>query len=103
LNIEQRQFLLLVPTGWRPKGHDFHERFDRVNLSNIVDFVNPEMVVLGGGFIDAMPEIVREEVQEGILTHSTEAAREGVKVIVAKLKEHAVTTGAAKLMIDLSA
>jgi hypothetical protein len=50
-----------------------------------------------------MPEIVREEVEAGILTHSTEAAREGLKVVAAKLKEHAVTTGAAKLVIDLSA
>jgi hypothetical protein len=29
-----------------------------------------------------------------------EAAREGLKVVAAKLKEHAVTTGAAKLVID---
>jgi glucokinase len=66
-------------------------------LSNIVDFFNPEMVVLGGGLTDAMPKLIRQEVSAGIAAHSTAEARQGLRVVTAKLKGHAVTTGAARL------
>jgi glucokinase len=71
-------------------------------LSNMVDFLNPEMVVLGGGFTDAMPELVREEVEAGIRAHSTKEAAHGLKVVAAALKSHAATTGAAKFALDYS-
>jgi len=71
-------------------------------LSNIVDFLNPEMVVLGGGFTDAMPEIVRKEVDAGIREHASQDAAKALKVAAAKLNGHSVTTGAAKLALDLS-
>jgi glucokinase len=74
-----------------------------IALSNIVDFLNPEMVVLGGGLTEAMPQLVRDEVEAGIREHSTKDAQEALKVVVSKLKSHAVTTGAAKLAVDLSA
>jgi glucokinase len=74
-----------------------------IALSNIVDFLNPEMVLLGGGLIEAMPDLVRSEVEAGIREHCTEQAQQGLKVVVSKLKAHAVTTGAAKLGLDLSA
>src|SRR5207253_1407766 len=35
-------------------------------LSNIVDFLSPQMIVLGGGVTDAMPEVVCAEVMAGI-------------------------------------
>jgi glucokinase len=66
-------------------------------LSNLVDFFNPEMIVLGGGLTDSMPKLIREEVAAGISAHSTADARRGLRVVTAKLKGHAATTGAAKL------
>jgi glucokinase len=72
-------------------------------LSNIIDFLNPEMLVLGGGLTEAMPEMVRSEVEAGIRAHSTAGALVGLQVVVSKLKGHAVTTGAAKLAVDLAA
>jgi glucokinase len=72
-------------------------------LSNLVDFLNPEMIVLGGGLTEAMPELVRSEVEAGIREHSTVHAQRVLTVVVSKLKAHAVTTGAAKLAFDLSA
>lgn len=71
-----------------------------IALSNMVDFLNPEMIVLGGGITEAMPDLIRQEVQTGIDEHATEQAREGLTVVVAKLRDHAVTTGAAKLALD---
>ena len=71
-----------------------------IALSNIVDFLNPEMIVLGGGLTDAMPDLIRDEVRAGISGHATPAASDGLQVVVAKLRDHAVTTGAAKLASD---
>jgi glucokinase len=69
-------------------------------LSNFVDFLNPEMVVLGGGLTEALPEIIRDEVAAGIEGHASPTARKKVKVVIAKLMGHAVTIGAAKLALD---
>jgi glucokinase len=71
-----------------------------IALSNIVDFLNPEMIVLGGGLTEALPSIIRKEVQSAIEAHATEAARSGLKVVTAKLGDHAVAAGAAKLALD---
>jgi glucokinase len=69
-------------------------------LSNIVDFFNPQMVLLGGGLTEAMPDIIRDEVAAGIEAHATANAAKAVKVVTAKLEAHAVTTGAAKLALE---
>ncbi len=69
-------------------------------LSNLVDFLNPDIVVLGGGMVEAMPRLIREEVEAAIKKYSTPQAQERLKVVVSKLKSHAVTTGAAKLAFD---
>jgi glucokinase len=69
-------------------------------VSNIVDFLNPEMVVLGGGVVEAMPKLIRAEVEDAIRKYSTPQAHKAVKVAVSKLKDHAVTTGAAKMAFD---
>jgi glucokinase len=66
-----------------------------IALSNIVDFLNPEMIVLGGGLTQAMPEIIRKQVEAGIKAHATPGSMRNLQVVTAKLKEHAVTIGAA--------
>ncbi len=66
-------------------------------LANIVDFLNPGMIVLGGGLTSAIPKIVRDEVRAGIRENATAKAQRKLEVVVAKLKDHAVTTGAAVL------
>jgi len=69
-------------------------------LSNLVDFLNPEMVLVGGGLTDAMPEIVRSEIEAGIRAHATADASEHLVVATTTLKGRAVATGAAKLAFD---
>jgi glucokinase len=70
-------------------------------LSNFVDFLSPEMIVLGGGVTESMPELVCTEVTAGIQAHSTETARSKLKVVTAKHDSHAVTIGAAKYAVDI--
>ena len=71
-----------------------------IALSNLVDFINPDVIVLGGGMVEAMPALMREEIRTGIGDHSAATAIAGLKIVVASLKDHAVTAGAAKLAAD---
>jgi glucokinase len=70
-------------------------------LSNLVDFINPDIVVLGGGIVEAMPDLVRSEVRRSISAHSAPRSAKAVKVVVAKLSRHAGTIGAALLAHDM--
>ena len=70
-------------------------------LSNLVDFINPDMVVLGGGLVEAMPDLIRREVEKAVKAHASPDAGSGVTVSVAKLHDHAGTVGAAKLAVDM--
>jgi len=70
-------------------------------VSNLVDFLNPDMVVLGGGLSEAMPVIMRSEVRKSIDAHAAPKSAKAVKVVVAKLLGHAGTAGAAKLATDM--
>jgi glucokinase len=73
-----------------------------IALSNIVDFLNPEMIVLGGGLTEELPDLVRDEVEAGVRANSKPESKKKLEVVVAKLKDHSVTTGAAKLAFDVS-
>jgi glucokinase len=71
-------------------------------LSNVVDFLSPEMIVLGGGLTDTLPKIVRRGIRTGIWAHGSRPALRGLKVVTSKHKGHAVVIGAAKYAIDQS-
>lgn len=70
-------------------------------LSNLVDFLNPDLIVLGGGLVEAMPSIMRREVSRSIGSHASPKAARAVKVVVARLGNHAGTIGAAALAVDM--
>jgi glucokinase len=70
-------------------------------LSNLVDFINPDVIVLGGGLVEAMPALIRSEVRKSINAHASRRAARSVKVVVAKLHRHAGTVGAARLALDM--
>jgi glucokinase len=69
-------------------------------ISNLVDFLNPQMVVLGGGVVEAMPKLIRAEVADAVKKYATPRAQKAVKVVVSTLKGHAVTAGAAQMALD---
>jgi len=70
-------------------------------LSNLIDFINPDMVVLGGGLVEAMPTLLRTEVERAVKAHASAPAAKNAKIVVAKLLDHAGTIGAAKLAVDM--
>jgi glucokinase len=70
-------------------------------LSNLVDFINPDRVLLGGGLVEAMPALYRREIEKSIRAHAAPDAARAVKVVLAKFRDHAGTVGAAKLALDM--
>jgi glucokinase len=69
-------------------------------ISNLVDFFNPEMVVLGGGLVEALPQIALDEVTEALDAYCVYEVAETTRVATARLGDHAVACGAAKLALD---
>jgi glucokinase len=70
-------------------------------LSNLVDFLNPDMIVLGGGLVEAMPALMRRQIEKAIAAHCAPKTAKAVKVRIAKLIAHAGTVGAACLAMDM--
>lgn len=70
-------------------------------LSNLVDFLNPDMIVLGGGLVEAMPALMRLQIRKAIDAHCAPKAAKAVKVRIAELLDHAGTVGAASLAMDM--
>lgn len=70
-------------------------------ISNFVDFLNPDMVVLGGGLTEAMPQLMRSEVRKAVKAHATPKAARAARIVTARLHDRAVSTGAARLALDM--
>jgi glucokinase len=70
-------------------------------LSNLVDFLSPDTIVLGGGLVEALPSLMKREIRKAIDAHAATKAAKAAKVVVAKLHDHAGTAGAACLALDM--
>jgi glucokinase len=66
-----------------------------IALSSIVNFLNPELLVLGGGLIDSLPKLVLEEFESGLREYLVPEIDKVLKVRPAQLGKHAVALGAA--------
>jgi glucokinase len=70
-----------------------------IALANVVNFVNPDMLVLGGGLVAQMAELVIEEIESGMREYLTPEVGQAMRVKPAKLGGHAVAIGAAHLAL----
>lgn len=66
-----------------------------IALSSLVNFLNPQLVVLGGGLMDEMPKLVVSELEAGLREHLMPEISKEVLVKPAKLHGAAVALGAA--------
>jgi glucokinase len=66
-----------------------------IALSSVVNFLNPDVVVLGGGLIASMEELVVEEFEAGMREYLSPEVGEAVKVRAAKLTGDSGALGAA--------
>jgi glucokinase len=68
-----------------------------IALSNVVNFMSPDMVVLGGGLVDELPKLVLTELGESLRKHLVPEVAAALKIKPAKLGGDAVAIGAARL------
>ncbi len=66
-----------------------------LGVSAVVDLLAPDMIVLGGGLVEKMPQIYIDGLRESIKKNASPALADGVEIVVAELGDHAVAIGAA--------
>jgi len=66
-----------------------------IALSNVVNFMNPEMVVLGGGLVAQLTKLVMGEIESGMREYLIPEVSDAVRIKPAELGGHAVAVGAA--------
>ncbi len=69
-------------------------------MADLVNILNPEMIVLGGGLIEAMPRLIVQEATRSMKAQAMPALARQVKVTAAKLGDYAIAMGAAKRAWD---
>ena len=75
-------------------------RTSGVALSNVVNFLNPEMLVLGGGLSEEMPQLVRSEIERWLRKYLPPEISRPLTIKVAKFKNKAGALGAARLAFE---
>lgn len=68
-----------------------------IAIGSVVNLLAPDMVVLGGGLVEAMPNLYVQEVRASIKKQAMRPFTKTLKVVVAKLGDDAVVMGAAAL------
>ncbi|HPU98604.1 MAG TPA: ROK family protein [Candidatus Hydrogenedentes bacterium] len=71
-----------------------------IAAGNLINILSPEAVVIGGGLVEAMPDLYLEEVKRGIADHAMPFLRKGVRVQVAALGDLAVAMGGACMIAE---
>jgi glucokinase len=69
-------------------------------MANIVNLLNPELIVLAGGVVEAMGNIILHESDKAMRNYAMTGLVKDVKVVLAKLGDYAVVKGAAKMAAD---
>ena len=75
-------------------------RIAGIALSNVVNFMNPEMLVLGGGLAEEMPELVRSEIRQGLAQYLPPEIARPLAVKTARFKNKSGALGAANLVFE---
>lgn len=70
------------------------------SMASVVNLLSPQLIVLGGGLMEAMPEIILPEARKSMKQLAMPPLVKGVKVAAAKLQDYAIVKGAAKLAAD---
>ena len=68
-----------------------------ISVASIVHFLNPEMVVLGGGVIEAMGDSLLEPIRQAAAKYALPTTMDGVHIVEATLGDNAGVIGASVL------
>jgi glucokinase len=69
-------------------------------MGNVVNLLNPELIVLGGGLVEAMPHLILKEATQAMQNQAMPGLARQVKVATARLGDRAIVMGAAKRAWD---
>jgi glucokinase len=72
-------------------------------VADAVNLLAPDIVVLGGGLVEAMPDIVLSEARKVICGQAMKAFTKDLKIAAAELGDNATVMGAAALAADSGA
>ncbi len=68
-----------------------------IAVGNIINLINPEYIVLGGGVIDALEDEMMAIIVETARDYAMAGTAKGIEIISSRLGDHAGITGAAVL------
>jgi glucokinase len=68
-----------------------------IAVGNIINLLNPQVIVLGGGLLDALEDEMMAIIVETAQDYSMPGAAKGVEILASKLGDHAGITGGAVL------
>jgi glucokinase len=71
-----------------------------IAIASVVNLLAPDMVVLGGGLVEAMPALYVQQVRAAIRKQALRPYTRSLKVVKAKLGDDAVVMGAAALAAE---
>lgn len=74
--------------------------FIGMGVGNLINVLSPEAVVLGGGLVEAMEDLMMEEILAGVEAHAMPFLRDNVRITAAQLGDDAVVMGAARLIAE---
>jgi glucokinase len=63
----------------------------------MINLISPEVIVLGGGVIEALWDVMSEPIQKHAFDHALPFARRGVRIVKAVLGDDAGVIGAATM------
>lgn len=72
-----------------------------IGIANLINLLSPDVIVLGGGLVEALPDLFMEEVSQAVETHIMPAFLKTYKLKIAKLGDYATVSGAAAYALDL--
>lgn len=70
------------------------------HMAGLVNLLSPELVVLGGGVVEALGKFILPEVKNAMNLFAMRPIAKKVKVVSAQLGDHAIIKGAAQLALE---
>jgi glucokinase len=71
-----------------------------IALANVINFMNPQVLVVGGGLMTELPKLVLEEIEKGMREYLIPEVSKELKIRPAKLGGQAVAVGAANEALE---
>ncbi len=69
-----------------------------IAAGNLINILSPEVVVVGGGLVTAMPDLFMKEIRRGVADHAMPFLRKNVRILPATLGDNATVMGAAHMI-----